>query len=317
MKLLYDKTGWTPEQWQKFRKSQKGIGGSDVAVILGISPFKSAFSLWLEKTGQVPAKELTSEAVEWGNILEPVIRDKFRIETGFEVEESPYVMGHDEYDFMLANVDGIVIDESGEKGILEIKTTDARNKAQWEFGPPDYYMCQVMHYLAVTDYPYAYVCVLIGGNHFKYFKIERNDYIIDKLIQAESKFWDMVENKIPPEITHMESDSEWLADAYPSANNMIVELSPVLELAAHRYLEISAEIKQLSNEAELIKNLIKQEAKENEVLQGEKIRIKIPTVRKISFDTKKFEEEHPDFFKQYKTKESSFRSFYVSLLEDK
>src|SRR6476620_3868255 len=124
MKILLDKTGMTEADWQEYRRKQQGIGGSDVAVILGLSPYKSAFSLWLEKTGQVKAKPVQNEYVEWGNLLEPVIRDKFRRETGFEVYENPYVLQHDEHEFMVANIDGEVVDPAynGERGILEIKT---------------------------------------------------------------------------------------------------------------------------------------------------------------------------------------------------
>lgn len=319
MKKLLDKTNMTERDWQDYRKSQIGIGGSDVAVILGISPFKSPFGLWLEKTGQVKPKELTSENVEWGNLLEPVIRDKFARETGFETFVNPWVLQHDEHEFMIANVDGECIDPdyNGEKGILEIKTTDARNKAQWEEGCPDYYMCQVQHYLGVTGYQYAYICVLIGGNHFKYFKVERNDYVIDKIIEAELRFMDMINQKIPPEISHQLSDSEWLAECYPNARDVEVDMPKHIEIMAWRYTEIQSDMKELEKEAQHLKNLILYEAKEIKAFKNESMKISMPTIEKTLFDSKLFSSDNPDLYKQYKTKKSSYRGFTVTILGDK
>ena len=170
LKQILDKRGMTEDDWQAYRQTQKGIGGSDVATILGLNPYKTAFTLWLEKTGQVKPAPIDNEYVEWGNILEPVIRDKFARETGFQVKENPYVLQHDDHDFMIANIDGEVFDfEKDEWGVLEIKTASERMKGEWEEGPPHHYMLQIQHYLAVMDYNYAYVACLLGGNHFKYF----------------------------------------------------------------------------------------------------------------------------------------------------
>jgi len=316
MKILLDKTGMTEADWQEYRRNQQGIGGSDVAVILNLSPYKTAFALWLEKTGQTQAKPVQNEFVEWGNILEPVIREKFRRETGFEVKENPYVMQHDDFDFMVANIDGECFDpEIGEWGILEIKTTSERNKGEWADGPPNHYHLQIQHYLIVMNYSYAYVAVLIGGNHFKYFKIMRDDYVIDKIISAEMEFTQLVKEKIPPEITH--ADSEALAEAYPEDNDETALMPPELEELAERYIEAQKEVKALQDEIEWIKNKIKFEAKENKHLRGVRFKVSLPTITKILFDSKKFAQVMPETYVQYKTKESSYRGFTVKLVEEK
>ena len=216
MRKILDKSNMTEEDWQAYREKQKGIGGSDVATILGLNPYKSLFTLWLEKTGQIEPPVLNNEYIEWGNILEPVIREKFAKETGFEVEENHWVMLHDQHDFMVANVDGEVTDPqfAGKKGVLEIKTAGERMRDQWENGPPNHYMLQLQHYLAVLDYSYGYVAVLIGGNTFKYYLVERDDYVIDNIIQAEAEFMEMVENEVAPEISGHASDSDYLASCF-------------------------------------------------------------------------------------------------------
>jgi putative phage-type endonuclease len=314
VKQILDKRNMTENDWQEYRQKQKGIGGSDVATILGLNPYKTAFTLWLEKTGQIEPAKVENEYVEWGNILEPVIREKFAKETGFTVFENHYVLQHDEHDFMVANIDGEVIDpEYKESGILEIKTASERMKSDWIDGPPDHYMLQIQHYLGVLDYKYAYVAVLIGGNHFKYFKIERDDYVIDSIISAEKNFMLQVENNIAPEITGHSADSDWLAHAFPTAIEEESELRPDLEILAIRYTELQKDIKILQEEADYIKNRIKLEAKEYKILKSDSVKISIPTVRKVSFDSKTFAADHPSLYEQYKNKESSYRSFTVTI----
>lgn len=312
MRILLDKRNFTPHDWQVYRRGQKGLGGSDVATILGLNPWKTAFTLWLEKTGQTEPPTLDNEYIEWGNLLEPVIREKFAKETGFEVIENHYVMAHDEHDFMVANIDGEVLDPDEDGwGVLEIKTTSERNKGEWEEGPPNHYHLQIQHYLAVMNYNYAYVAVLIGGNHFKYFKIYRDDYVIDSIISAEMEFMQLVEKKIAPEISGQEADSNYLAATYPEASDDEGFLRADLEALAIRYIEIQTELKTLGEEANYIKNKIKQEAKEIKVLKSDKIRVSMPNVRKVIFDSKAFAADHPSLYEEYKRKESNYRNFTV------
>lgn len=318
MKQILDKTNLTENDWQAYRQKQVGIGGSDVATILGLNPYKSTFSLWLEKTGQIESEKIENENIEWGNILEPVIREKFAKETGFEVKENPWVLQHDTHEFMVANIDGEVFDpDMGEWGVLEIKTAGERMKGDWTDGPPHHYMLQVQHYLAVMDYNYGYICCLIGGNHFVYFKIERDDYVIDKIISVEKEFVQLVEDNIAPEITGHSVDTEWLAKTYPLDNQETGELGAELELLALRYSEIQAKQKALQEEADYIKNRIKLEAKEFKILESERVKVSMPTIKKIIFDSKSFSSDHPDLHEQYKTKESSYRNFTVKMRKEK
>ena len=316
MRRILDKKNMTEADWQEYRKNQKGIGGSDASIILGMNPYKSAFSLWLEKTGRVEAPKVDNEYVEWGNLLEPVIREKFKEETGFEVNENHYVLQHDEHDFMVANLDGEVIDPqfNGEIGVLEIKTTSERNRKDWEEGCPDHYMLQIQHYLAVTGYLYAYVVCLIGGHSFKYFLIHRDDYVIDRLISAEMDFQEKVAANLSPEITGNDSDSNYLATEFSTDNGEEVYLTSEQEEKALLYLSIQEEMKALQGQAEAIKNQLRFDAGEIKIFKGEKVRISMPTIKKVAFDSKQFALDNPDLYEKYKTKESNYRSFLAKYL---
>lgn len=316
MKKIFDKRSLKTEaDWQNYRSKQKGIGGSDASAILGLSKYKSPFLLWLEMTGQVEKEPINNKFVEWGNILEPVVRAKFKAETGFKVFQNNFVMCHDDYSWMLANIDGEVIDPAfGGRGVLEIKTASRPN--DWVDGVPAYYQAQIQHYLAVMGYEYAYCAVLIGGNDFRYYLIERDEYVIDKIISAELDFIYKVQAKIAPQIGGSEVESKWAQSAYPEAVESQMPLSSSLEILAMEYNMLAVENKINSARMDEIKNRLRLEAKEFKTLINQHVKINMPTIRKVLFDSKRFKEEHPDLYEQYKTKESVYRGFDITVTEE-
>ena len=91
------------EEWLERRK--EGIGGSDAAVVCGVSRYKSPVELWMEKTGQLPAQE-AGEAAYWGHQLEELVRTEFTKRTGIQVEHRMELLRSDQHPFMQANLDG-------------------------------------------------------------------------------------------------------------------------------------------------------------------------------------------------------------------
>lgn len=81
-KVLVSTENLPYEEWLEYRRT--GIGGSDAAVVCGISRYNSPVELWMEKTGQLPAQE-TGEAAYWGNLLETLVREEFTKRTGIPV----------------------------------------------------------------------------------------------------------------------------------------------------------------------------------------------------------------------------------------
>ena len=136
------------DEWKRWR--QKGIGGSDVSAICGLNKYKSAFQLWAEKTGQYDVSG-DNESAYWGKVLEPVIRSEFTKRTGLPVVPESNLLQHEEYPFMLANLDGIV-QSADAKYIFEAKTASIYRLQEWEQDCVPYpYQLQVQHYLSVTD----------------------------------------------------------------------------------------------------------------------------------------------------------------------
>lgn len=214
------------EKWLEARAL--GIGGSDAAVIMGMNPYKSPYQLWLEKTGQAEAPDLSdNQYVYWGTKNEANIADWFQEETGRKVKRLGTLRSK-EYPFMLANVDRTVV---GENAGLEIKTAGVRQYRKWKDDEiPDAYYCQCLHYMAVTGADYWYIAVLLGGNEAKWKRIERNEEDIQHLIIAETDFWKLVETRTPPPVDGSDSCAAALSAQYKGGDpNYSIILPPDID----------------------------------------------------------------------------------------
>lgn len=231
---------------------RKGVGGSDAAAVCGLSRYSSSLDVWLQKTGRKPATP-DNEAMAWGRLLEPVIRAEFARRTGLVVKECPYLMAHKDYPFMLANVDGIVVEKDGTKCVLEIKTTNSFTTAKdTEDGLPVEWFCQVQHYMAVTGLPKAYVVVLIGGNKLQWQVVERDEDTIQTIVALERHFWhEYVLKDVPPPVDANSGDA--LALLYPTSTESSIVLPAEADELVAQWLEIKKaedEIKTAKAEAE-------------------------------------------------------------------
>lgn len=215
--IFVETEGLSKEEWLHYRKG--GIGGSDVAAILGISKWKSEIEIWLDKTNQTDDIPEENEAMKWGNIMEPVIRNYFSEIMDRPVVEVKAILQHPEYPFMLADIDGLTIDDEGNPAVLEIKTASEFKRNEWEGGIPAYYETQVQHYLCVTGAAKAYVAVLIGGNTFLVYEVDADLEVHKMLIDVEKDFWNKVENRVRPEIDGSDASRELLDRIYKGGSS--------------------------------------------------------------------------------------------------
>ena len=219
-----DTRGMTREEWLEERR--KGIGGSDASAILGLNPYCSPLKVYMDKIGKGEEQE-TNEAMRQGTDLEQYVADRFVEETGLKVKKCNRMLRHQEHDWMLANVDRLVV---GMNAGLECKTTSPYSKFKFDEGEinPHYYW-QSMHYMAVTGAEKWYVAILVLGKSFHVFELKRDENAIETLIAAEKDFWEeYVLKKIPPLPIGNDSDDEAISELYPEG---IEEFSDdVLEL---------------------------------------------------------------------------------------
>ena len=283
-KIFGDTKKMTREEWLESRR--RGVGGSDVGIIMGVNPYKTIYELWKEK---IEGKEYTSsEAAYWGNILEETVAQEFKKRTGKKVAKVNYMLQHKDHEFMLANIDRRVV---GESSILECKTTNEYNKKLWKDDEvPASYIFQCMHYLAVTGAEKAYIACLIGGQKYVYKEIARNEELIDIMIQRETEFWECVKNKIPP----AESKA---SELYIKDNGEKIQIDLMNELLL--WDKIIDQEKELKAEKEECKESIQEKMKDSQIATfGErKVTWKSQTTNRIN--TKKLKEEKPEIYAAY------------------
>lgn len=219
-KILTVEESKNHEKWLAVRNT--GIGGSDAGTILGMNPYKSPYQLWMEKTGQAEAPDLSgNQFVYWGIKNEANIASWFTEATGKKVERCGTLRSIS-HPFMLANVDRIVV---GENAGLEIKTAGVSQYKAWQDDNiPDSYYCQCLHYMAVTGADAWYIAVLLGGNEALWKKINRNEEDIKTLIDCEREFWSMIQTNTPPPLDGSESCAEALREKYKDSQDVEISL---------------------------------------------------------------------------------------------
>lgn len=296
--------------WLKQR--QLGIGGSDVAPILGLSKWRTPLDVYNDKTSD-KLDDTDNTSMEWGRRLEPVIRQKYADVTGHAVIQPTDMFQNEIHPFMVANVDGIRDD-----GVLvEIKT--ARSGADWgEEGTdqiPEYYLTQVQHYMAVLGADRCDVAVLIAGSDFRIYTVDRDEEIIDMLIDEERKFWNLVEARTPP----APRTADEVASAFAVGKKEDKEADDDIADALVTMLRIQAQIKSLKEEEDAIKTAITGYMGEADTLtfQGTTLATWKNVKPRVTFDSASFKKAMPDIYERYLKQGESTRRFVIKQkLED-
>jgi len=306
--ILVSTENLSHEDWLSYR--QLGLGGSDASVVCGVNRFKSPVELWLEKTGQLPPKDV-GEAAYWGNVLEPFVKDEFTKRTGIEIIPVNHILQSEEYPFMLANLDGICQHPDYGTVVFEAKTTGFYRMSEWESDDiPDEYVLQLQHYLAVTGYMGAYVAVLIGGNTFKWKFVERDEELISMLIQLETEFWELVQSNVPPPLDGSESSTVFIKERFPNSFPSGIELPDTASDLIQQYDVACEKADQYTEQKQEAENLLKQMLGEHEAGHvGDRI-VTWKSVTQERLDNKAFQAEHPTLYKRY-VNQKSHRRFSI------
>lgn len=190
----------------------KMIGGSDIAAIMGLSPWKTPLAVWAEKTGRIQNDLSNFEAAEIGTELEEYVARKFERKTGIKLRRDSRDFRHPVYEYMQGHIDRLVLD--GES-IFEAKTTSAWMEKNWQGEEiPQQYVLQVMWYLGLTKRQRGYIAVLIGGQKFCWKEVLFDQELFNKMVEAAKHFW---EEFVLKDVMPMASadDNELLGDLYP------------------------------------------------------------------------------------------------------
>lgn len=301
--------------WLQARK--QGLGASDLATVLHMSPFRdqTPLRLWLDKTSEA-VDESDLERMRWGRRFERPIVDEFRVrharELGITVAPSPGLLAHEEHPWLLATLDRVALWRGTREaaGPIEVKTAYWVQRRQWvESGVPDHVYIQVQGQLAVTGLPRAWVVVVFGGNEMpEPFLVERDELVIGQILELCGQWWKRyVVARVPPPIDDV-TDLPRLPEVWPGVKGEKYDLPEGL---ARRLLlrgRISRRISQLEKARDRIDLAAKAAMQDASVAvwQGEALATWSRFPRR-SFDLERFKRDHPALAKRYTSSTTSQR----------
>ena len=240
------------EEWLELRK--RSIGGSEAGALVNMNPYASPLTLYLDKKNLSKPRE-TNESMRLGNDLEEYVAQRFCEETGKKVRRDNYMWQHDEYDYITANVDRVIV---GENAGLECKTMGSFNNYDLENGEvPAYYWAQCQHYMMVMGYERMYLAILVFQKGIYINPIERNQEFIDGLLLTEKYFWEnYIEKDQMPAPDGSEASTEAIKTMYPdSIKGQTIEM-PNVDGLIKEYLYLSERINEIKEKQSEVKNKI-------------------------------------------------------------
>jgi putative phage-type endonuclease len=219
-------------EWFEIRKG--GITATGITAINGTSPYKTAYRLWAELTGQV-SEQQAGTAAQRGQLLEQAVADFYTLETGAKLRKSNGIVRLKEHPWAMASLDRTIVGDPD--GLVEIKTSTSN---RWQLFPvPPEYVDQVQWQMFVTGAKYADVAVLLSGLVFRIERVEADPIYQTLLFDKAMAFRELVASGTPPPLTG--NDSDTLAEVKPQSSNTYAKADPQLDHIARLYIEAKAE----------------------------------------------------------------------------
>ncbi|MGQ0568352.1 MAG: YqaJ viral recombinase family nuclease [Armatimonadota bacterium] len=236
---------------------RKGIGGGDVGPILGVHPWKTAHDVWLEKMGLAEREE--TEAMVWGNLLEPIIAGEYAKRQGVQLSQPKNrFVRHPERRWMLGHLDYLGVDAPGG---VDAKSTNPRQA--WRWGPqgtdemPEENLLQMAWYLGIMapqGYEWWDVAALIG-NEMRIYRVQRHIELETILVERCHEWYERyLVTATPPPVDHSRASRDMLQKIFPRLSGQIRTATPaetetvlVFQAARDRVIQEREEIDLFEN----------------------------------------------------------------------
>lgn len=197
--------------WLEARRT--GCGASDVAGILGISPWASPWSIWADKVGLTPldddAERDIDDPLTFGRDLEDIIRDRYERQSGLYVVGAQSIIRHPSEPWCFATVDGLVVESHdacdellGDPGTLAVFESKYTSDPPWET-IPEHYRAQghwQMFVSQLTTVTFAVLHLPFGRPMFRTYELELDGTLLAHIVATVERFWfEHVVTGHPPE----------------------------------------------------------------------------------------------------------------------
>lgn len=244
------------QQWLNWRRG--GIGSSDAAVIVGVSPWRTPYQIWEEKLFGI-SDQVENSSMTRGKELEEKARRQFEDLMGVSVFPSNVVNPNTQW--LRASLDGICPDE---KVLVEIKCPNKDDHGMAVAKKiPEKYWPQCQHQLAVTGLPGMYY-YSFDGSRGVVVEVARDQSYIDQLFQKEQEFWSLVLSRKPPELTDrdklsMEDNHQWmeLSEKWKEAVRNLKDMEAAEKFLKDQLIEIANGRNSVGNGVSLSKSIVK------------------------------------------------------------
>lgn len=292
------------EEWLRIRKQY--LTGTDAGAVCGMNPYKSAMQVYHDKVS--PEVELKdNESMRLGRDLEDYVAARFMEATGKKVRRSNAMYVSDQYPFMMANVDRLLV---GERAGLECKTASPYSSDLWKDGKiPEWYYLQCQHYIKTLEADGWYLAVLIFGKGFQYTYIQRDEELLNDLVTIEKEFWeDHVQAGVMPSPDGSKGADELIQKYFHSTVGVTTRIVGLDEQIARRN-ELAGLVKKMQTEQKAIEQELKMYLGKEQAQVGisDKFRVTWTEFEIQRIDTERLKKEQPEIYRDYTKVQKSSR----------
>lgn len=216
-------------EWHAWRG--KGIGGSDIAAVCGLSNYDSPYSLWCRKVGLLEPSP-TTERQRIGQVMEQALNVLFHERTGLHIGGEQTWCVSQENETWRCTVDGFAfegptvtaevddtVDFTDALGVVQHKTD---GRFGWPGGPPANIRAQCIWEMGVTGLPHAWLSVMFAGFRYEVFELDWSDPDVQSdwafMTQRAVEFWQHVVSGTPPPIDGTDATSRALSKVFANPN---------------------------------------------------------------------------------------------------
>lgn len=291
-------------EWHEARRSS--LGASEVAAVLGLSPWQTPLSVYQVKMG-VP-NQINPDAAYWGHAHEPTIAQWIRDKHPEVGKVSPGLSARSlEFPWLSATPDRTA-DDVGLVIPIELKTDDGFTRTSWVDNVPDYYTVQSITQQGVLGAPYGWLSVLHGTKTAELIRIPFDEVVWEQIVRITGEYWtDHVEAEIAPDpVTTAEAVELW-----PGNPEVTVEGDERLHELWGNYGLMQAEQVELAQQLDAVKLELQKAMKDAVALtyQGRELFTWRPRAGSRRLDGDALKADHPDIHEQYYKQGAPTRTF--------
>ncbi len=288
------------------------IGSSSIAAILGLSPWAGPWDVWARTMGLAQSK--STRATLRGHILEPAIADYYGKQVGCELipgpeyEEEP-IIGPEPW--MHARPDRFA-KKGGEEWLVEIKSTRTFKQDWGEPGTPDvpqYYAAQCLWQMAVTGHERTDLAAFATiSDEYRVFTLHRDKELEDRIVgYARNWYEKYIISMTPPDVDNSKGCSINLGRHFKQKSDDFVEATKQDEALAKDLFDVRRRISELEADKRMKENLLKERVAESKGVVG--VCTWSETKPRVTVDSKKLKEEHPEIYEKYSKTGQASRQF--------